>query len=180
MIEETIILPESEESAVQVTMTLWKSRTGKLFVEESAAKLDGATHSVCQDCGKPSQKFYLRCSSCGKLEDARRYEARPKKEWDGTTPLYSDKYDQYFFSLEEAEELLEEGETLADLWLRICEPVYARSLESDYYESELPEDGECPDWLLDAIESFNKQLEGKEPLSYVPGKFSLKLNEEGK
>ncbi len=90
--------------------------------------------------------------------------------------LYSDSRDEYFSSPEDAEDSLEEGQTLADLKLRICNPKYARPIDCSNWHDQLPDDDGCdaPDWLEDAIEQFNAAISVC-PLSWYPGKVALKV-----
>lgn len=170
---EKVILRDSPEAAQPVTVTAWKSSTGRLFFDEWSARYDGSTHSLCEDCGEPSEKPYTVCDSCRDLREEAKYEALPRAEWDGKAMLYSETKERYYSAPEYAEDDLEEGQTLADLRLVICEPNYARRLEPDDFADDLPEDGDTPDWLYEAINAFNQAIEKGEPLSWSPGKVAL-------
>lgn len=87
---------------------------------------------------------------------------------------YSEALDEYFPDLSDAEDRLEEGQTLSDLMLLICVPNHVRPLDSDYCSDELAEDGDLPAAVEDAMAAFNKAVAGI-VLSWSPGKFSLKL-----
>ena len=69
-------------------------------------------------------------------------------------------------------------QTLADLRLVICEPNYVRQLEPDYCCDELPDDGDVPDEVAEAMEAFNTAVAGI-VLSWSPGKKALALPDEG-
>ena len=86
--------------------------------------------------------------------------------------LYSKTSDRYYSDPYEAEDDLEDGETIASLRLVLCEPQYAPSLETDYFDDVLPSDDDPPDELLEAIDAFNKALDGK-VFSWRPGKYRL-------
>ena len=181
--EEKIILPDSPEAAEPVTITAWKSRGGEYYFDEWYARFAGCTHTPCTDCGKPANRSYVRCKECQEKEDIRIYNNRPKESWDKEGMIYSDAYDEYFESLDEAREFLDtfdQKKTLEDLRLLICKPQHVKALDADDFVVELLEDGEAPDWLEDAVEAFNKAISGHEPLSYTPGKIAVDLTKETK
>lgn len=159
----------------------WVSRNGTFHGDgpsgESMARWEGCTHRACERCGKPCKKHWLKCADCRAVMDRERFAARPRAEWNGSDLLYSDALDEYFTDLSEAQDRLEEGQTLADLMLVICEPNYVTPLESDYCCDDLPEDGDLPDTVADAMDAFNEAVAGI-VLSWSPGKFALKLDDE--
>lgn len=131
----------------------------------------------CDKCGKCVPSGYCYCDECREVADAEHWARLPKKKWGGEGMIYSDAYSEYFADVDSLDEwILEHGliESYDDLRLVICTPTYAHPLSSDSWEDELPNDGEdVPDWLGDAIDEFNKALEGKPPLSYQPGNVAV-------
>mgnify|MGYP000935104589 CR=1 FL=1 len=95
-------------------------------------------------------------------------------EWDGESPIYSDINDTYYRDLDEAECDLEENQTLEDLQLLACKPEYIRPLDESYCEDILPEDGELPQEVLDAMNEFNQKVEGI-IISWYPRMKRIKL-----
>ncbi|MFZ3343368.1 MAG: hypothetical protein WA213_20995 [Terriglobales bacterium] len=95
--------------------------------------------------------------------------AAPREMWDGSTPLYSDAYDKYFFNDDWEEYAEDKGVTVDDLRLYICTPQYGRPIDSQHFEDELPEDGEVPDGIQQAMDALNKAIEAAGPLSWYPG-----------
>ena len=172
-----IIFPDDPEAATPITITVWKSADGYTYFDEYSARYQGATHSKCQRCEKAALKPYILCEACQGISEKEQYEALSKADWDGKAMLYSRTKDEYYESPDEAEDFLEEGETMEDLRLVICTPNHARPLEIDCFEGALPEDGDPPAWLAEAIEAFNEAIKGKEPLSWSPGKIALKRRE---
>jgi hypothetical protein len=181
--EEVMILEDSPEAATYRTdIKGWVSRTG-LFLgdrqdSERLARYDGSTHAKCEKCGQIRRKNSW-CETCHKLREKEVYEKMPKKKWDGEGMICCDG-DRYFTSIEEAEDYAEDnGQTLADLQLVICEPQYAHEIEDDYWEDLLPEDmglDEVYPELSKAIEVVNVLIRQKKvPLSYSAGKFALEL-----
>lgn len=171
--EEVVVMSDSPEAATfRTDISGWVSRDGRFFGDdERLARWAGATHAPCSGCGAMTSKHYTVCDSCRCKRDIAQYDAMPKKEWDGTTPLYSQADDKYFFG--DVEEYCEdEDRTIEDLRLVICEPVYGRPIESDYFCDELPEDGEVPDVIAVAMDALNTAIKEAGPLSWVPGKYA--------
>lgn len=110
-----------------------------------------------------------------------RYAKMPRARWDGKSPLYSEETGSFYSDTAEADDDLEEhfpaGSTLADLRLIICEPVYPRPLDIDYFAEDLPDDvDDPPPGLLVAIDAFNKAVAGI-ILSWEPGRYALDLSD---
>ena len=171
---DEIIMFDSPVAAKPYTMDGWLSRDGFFYRDEQTARYAGCTHVPCKECGAPARKSGLLCDECRKVAQAERYLDMPVAEWDGKAMLYSEVQDWYFSALDEAEGVLEEGQTLADLHLMICEPNYASTLSEDYYCDDMAEDDELPEHIADAITAFNEAVAGT-VLSWSPGKYRLKL-----
>src|SRR5574337_125514 len=178
MMSDQIVMRDSDEAAQPVTIQAWKGRDGHIYFDESTARYAGSTHCLCNTCGAPTPKTYLKCDACREKADLAKYEAMPRAEWDGEAMLYSEARDQYYSTPDDAADELEEDQTLADLRLVICEPNYVRQLEPDYCCDELPEDGDVPDEVVEAMEVFNRAVSGI-VLSWSPGKTALALPDEG-
>ena len=181
--ENKIVMRDSPEAAQYRTdLKGWVSRDGFYFGDgpqgERTARYSGCTHVPCDRCGAPTPRGYTQCRDCRELTYIAKYEAMPRAEWDGEAMLYSEARDQYYSTPDDAAEDLEDDQTLADLRLVICEPNYVRQIESDYCCDELPEDGDVPDEVMDAIEAFNAAVAGI-VLSWSPGKTALALPDEG-
>lgn len=174
-----VVLPENAP-VERVTMELWKDIRGGLHVHESSARRESATHTRCEQCSAviPMRSF---CSACSDRRQLARFEAMERRPWDGKAPLYSEERDEYYFGApDEIDTFDYDRDTdvpLSDLRLVICEPVYARALDSDNWVDDLPGDeygdSSPPAWLESAITEFNAKLKGREPLSWMPGKFAL-------
>ena len=180
--DDKIILPDSPEAATYQPMAggwvtsdfrLW----GKGLGAEKAARYHGCTHVRCQRCGEITPKEYALCDACCNKADAERYAAMPRAKPDGVTPLYSEVTDEFYDDLHTAGETLKDGQTLADLRLVICEPVYATKLDSSYFMDDLGPDDALPPEAVDAIDAFNRAMDGV-ILSWQPGKTALDLEDE--
>lgn len=168
--DKAIVMRDSDEAAQLKTVTGWVSRTGLFYGgDERGARWAGCTHEKCEDCGAVIERGW--CNTCREKRDLERWLAAERIPWDGTTPLYSDSYDKYFFDDDVEEFAEDEGVGLDDLRLYICVPQYGRPIEGDYFQDELPEDGEVPDGICTAMEALNEAIRAAGPLSWHPGKF---------
>lgn len=165
---------DSPEAAKFVTgLSGWVSATGHFWGDdEHMARYQGCTHTLCRTCGAETEKHWLLCRDCRDKADMERFAACERREWDGKQMIYSETRDEYYESPEDAEETLEDGESLEDLRLMLCDPNYARTVDPDYFCDELPEDGDLPAEVETAMEAFNKAVEGI-VLSWSPGKYAL-------
>jgi len=168
------IFPESDEAAKFVTgISGWVDREGRFWGDdERIARYCGSTHRHC-DCGAviPRNSY---CKACNRAKDAERYRNAERIEWDEETPLYSQTNDQYFFSMDELIDFIYEHdiESTDDMELFICKPNYFRNIDQDWFSDDLPEDGDFPKELYDAIDNFNAVINKLGPVSYSPGKFA--------
>lgn len=174
--QDKIVMFNAPESAKSHTMDGWLSRDGYFYMDERTARYAGCTHRPCDDCGQPVPKMYVRCASCREKQVQARYEAMPAAPWDGVQMVYSEKRDEYYASPDDAEDELDDDESVAALRLVLCTPNHVRSLDCDDFADDLPEDGEAPDELLAAIDAFNEATSGV-VLSWRPGKSRLRAEE---
>jgi hypothetical protein len=177
---EEVILDTDVAAAKPHTVHGWLSRDGRFYSEESMARYSGCTHRKCRDCDQPAPKSWLVCDACRLKSDIARFEALPKKKWDGTGMVYSEAWDKYFSDLDDAEdEALDEGVELNALRLVHCKPNHVWRLDADYCCDQIaPDDeGEIPDAVQQAMDAFNKAVEGI-VLSWSPDKIAVDLSEE--
>lgn len=169
---EQIVMNSSPEAAELKTVTGWVSRNGHFFgKDERLARWDGCTHVSCNGCGAAVQKNRTLCEACRTAKEIERYAALPKVGWDGETPLYSEAADEYFFDRQELEDkLYDEDITAESLRLVICTPNYPSQIDYDHWCDDLPEDGELPDDIADAVTALNEVIKKSAPLSWSPGK----------
>jgi hypothetical protein len=178
MSEEIIMFDSPDAATYRTDIKGWVSRNGIFYGEnnERTARYSGCTHVACSVCGTPTTKHYTKCDKCRSMAAIDRYLAMPAAQWDGATMLYSDARDEYYIDLEAVYDSIEEGESIDDLRLIICEPNYARQIEEDYFCDEMTEDGDLPDEVTDAMEAFNEKVAGV-VLSWSPGKTRLDKQE---
>lgn len=175
--EKPVVLYDSDEAAQPHTMQGWKSRKGFFYTSEDVARYDGCTHRKCERCDNLVEKMWSACADCRKKATRVRYIAMPTAKWDGEQMLYSEEYDRYFSSLDEAEDFLvdEDGyqATLAAMMLVLCEPRNGPWLDWDFFSDCLAEDYELPSELQDAVADFNTKVQAYGTLSWVPGDYRL-------
>lgn len=173
---QDIILPEDPRAAEYRTETRtgWFSRHGQFFCEnEQRARYHGATHLRCS-CGATMPRDWTLCDDCRKAVDLDLYAKSERRPWDGKSWLYSCARDRYYESPDHADDDLDEGETLADLRLLICDPQYAQ-LDDEDFENIIPDDSYgIPDELSAAIDAFNAAMKDV-VISWLPGEFALEL-----
>lgn len=170
---EEVILPDSHLAARYVTdIKGWVSRNNLFFGDgEETARYDGCTHMSCRKCKQPARKGWLLCESCLEEKELNMYSSMPRKQWDGRAMLYSQVTKNYYRSPDEAEDELEDGQTLSELRLIICEPNHVH-LDADEFSHVAPDDEELPEAVLKAIDAFNEAVE-KVIVSWSPGEVAL-------
>ena len=180
---DKIVMRDSPEAAEYRTgLCGWVSRRGLFYGDrpdsEDMARYDGCTHVACKYCSAPAQKSYTACQECRDKKDLERFEALPRADWDGKAMLYSEARDKYYAGPDDAEDELEEGETLADLRLVVCKPTYARLLDEEYFCDDLPEgEDDVPPVVEQAMEAFNAAV-ADVIMSWQPGKVALALEQK--
>lgn len=180
---DTIVMSDSPEAAQYRTdLKGWVSRDGFYFGDgpqgERTARYAGCTHVPCSQCGTATPKGYTMCRGCRDLAYTAKYEAMPRAEWDGNAMVYSEARDRYYNSPDDAADDLDDSETLADLRLVLCTPNYVRQLEPEFCCDDLPDDGDVPAEVEEAMAAFNEAVAGI-VLSWSPGKLALALPDEG-
>lgn len=185
---EKIILFDSDEAAeYRTNISGWVSRHGRFCGEnEDMARYDGCTHQTCSSCDETIEKVgYTICNECRKKKKIAQYNSKHFMEWDGETPLYSEFFDEYIF--EDPQEYLDEqianggideGLSCDSLMLVICEPQTLGMLDDEHWAEELPEDGELPHEVADALKVFNEALMDAGTVSWLPGKFRTGLGKD--
>jgi hypothetical protein len=168
---ETMVMYDSAEAAQVVTVTGWRARTGEFWGDnEHMARYCGSTHKRCEKCGGIVAKSDW-CRPCFEAAQLEKFNGYPRKPWDGKEPLNLFGSDVYFFDADALDDYCaDHGVKATDLQLVFCEPNYASIIEPrDYFESDLPEDGDVPDDLAEAFDALNKVIEAhKTPLSWSP------------
>lgn len=135
---------------------------------EHWARYSSCTHMICE-CGNEYKKGWGVCSECRDKKELENYYKLDFKEYDGSV-VYSKLLDKYFFDENELIDYLynEDYEIVTDLRLVLCKENYFNELESDYFEDVLPEDGDLPEKLQEAIDELNNVIKQLPCASYSP------------
>ena len=164
-----------------MTVTGWVSAKGHFYGQgaqaESMARWDGSTHRKCEGCGELFERNAY-CRPCHAKKEIEKYNAMPRKKWDGVGMLYSDTQDRYFYGWDDVDDYCASEEfTPESLRLIICEPTYATEIDpTEHYCDDLPDEGEIPDSLQNAFDGLNDFIrEEKIILSWSPGKFAAEI-----
>lgn len=172
---------DSSEAATLKTVTGWVSRDGRFYGDdERIARYAGCTHQACDQCEAIVPRGRLICDACRNKATAAKYSALEAKEWDGETPLALFDCDTYFFDFESVEDYCDQNDCkVEDLQLVICTPIKPALLSADdLFCDSLPEDGETPDAVKDAVEAVNQAIIAAPPFSWYPGKFRAVFAQE--
>ncbi len=180
--DDAVILDTSTEAAKFVTdIKGWVSKDGFFYgnnkASESAARYAGCTHRACGNCGKPAEKMYTVCPQCREILAIERYQKRELVEWDGKTPLYSDAYDEFFFDGDTLHEFINDLHRTApeEIRLILCEPGQLHQVDEDHWCDDLPEDGELPDSVFNALDALNLAIREAGTISWVPGELRVSV-----
>ena len=178
MNKEKIIVPSSGESAKRIDgLSGWVDRHGKFWGDgpdgEHMARYSGSTHSECRECGQITSKVRLICPACADKKSHARYLKMPRKKWDGKTPMVLHDDDRYFFDWDDIVDYAEASDCEPEaLPLVICDPVHLRSLDYDYWCEDLPDDGELPPDVKEAVDVLNAVIAKQSPVAWTGGKYA--------
>lgn len=169
---DKVVMFDSDEAATLQTVTGWVSRFGTFHGDdERAARYYGCTHRACV-CGKSAERAYIKCKECRDKQSDDHYNARTFLEWDKKEPVYSERYDRYFFSEDDLIDfIIEEKIDPIELQLMLCEANEYTEIQEDNWVDILPEDGALPKELKVALNSLNAVIRSLAPASYLPGQF---------
>lgn len=174
MADKNIIMRDSPEAASIQTVTGWVSATGHFWGgDERMARFDGATHQKCEkNPDHPVYSINAYCNECRNETMQDKFEALPRRDWDGETPLCIYDGENYFFDAQSIRDYLIDNEIeLVDAKLVFCTPQRASEIDpNEHFADDLPEDGEVSAELADAFDVLNEVIRRCEPLSWMPGK----------
>jgi len=176
MIEnKLIIMMDQPDLVTKTTVEAWKTPKGKIYWDERSARYESCTHVSCEKCGQPSAKPYLICPTCDEKNNKEKYAALPSREWDGKTPLYSNAFDEYFFSEDALIDFIHENNIkfitdIAEMHLVFAEPEYLQTIDTENWD--LHEDYEIPKAVVDAMAALNTAIAVAPPHCWYPGKIA--------
>jgi hypothetical protein len=166
---ELKVMYESDEAASVQTVTGWVDGYGRFWGNnEHMARYVGSTHKLCE-CGNIMSKGYTICDKCSAKKIRERYFECKFQEWDGNTPLALWYDDKFFWDEDDIEYYLEDNELEpSDLMLVLCYENRLNPFPEDRWNELLPEDGELPKEVRDAIDNLNLVIEKQKPISWSP------------
>ena len=175
-----VIFPEDDAAASPVLFRGWVSSKGNLYRldadGEKLARLHGATKTHC-GCGAVCDVYHASCNSCRAAKKQADYDAKTKVKWDGETPIYSDRAEEYFFCFDEIQDAVHEyGVHINELRLFVCAPNHAKPIDEEIWNDDYPEDEGAPEWLLEEIDKFNDKIKGRKPLSWSPSSVAVTVD----
>lgn len=177
--QEIIIMEDSPEAASIKTVTGWVSRDGRFYGDnERLARYAGATHRACVKCGEV-HVINGYCRTCRNTMENAKFQAMEKQDWNGIYPLVIFNSDEYFFDSDDLDNYCDQNEVKAhELRLCLCVPNMAREVESDYWENDLPDDGDIPEEMQEALEKLNEVIRKAPPLSWSQGNIAVIIPED--
>ncbi|WP_018694325.1 hypothetical protein [Algicola sagamiensis] len=175
----------------QKEVKAWFHGEQLLGFDEHRARLAACHVKDCETegCHEFSPRFYAICDKCraekrAEKEEEKYRDAESRDYQDGDV-LYSNQFDEYFFSLEDLESLMEEDDIavgdLHRLQLYFCNPIYPRHIDmDDHLSNDLAEENSADEVLsdecIDLVEKLNTALMKNKPISYFPSNIAVNLD----
>jgi hypothetical protein len=164
---DKIILPDSDESAQLVTVKMWKTSTGRYFLEddEKTAREYGATHATCRMCGDVYKKNHFTiCDDCREEKKIEAYNRFCIEPWDENNPICTMDCDQWFHDPSQLDDYCDEfGIEKSELHLCHTEPLVISPLDVDTIMEDSVDARDCdvdtPQELIDAVDAYNEAIE---------------------
>lgn len=171
------ILFDSAQAASIKTVSGWVSSRGHFWgTDERMARYDGSTHRICQrnpEHGEHETNGW--CTICYEEEKASRLAAMPWRDYDGT-PVVVFGEEEYFFKADDLRAWLVDNDVKPqDARLVFCEPLRLSSIEPDHWADDLPEDGDLPAEVQDALDALNKAIANAGPSAWIEGGVRVRL-----
>lgn len=179
--DQKIINYESDEAASIQTVTGWVSANGSFWgKDEHMARYVGSTHRLCEknpEHGAHETRGW--CKQCREERMQARYDAMPRKEYDGSPIVVYDGED-YFFDEGALRDWLVDNEIAPeDARLVFCVPNKAAEIDPcDHFTDDLPEDSDESAFsarLMAAFEALNAAIREEPPLSWRGGDVAVVL-----
>lgn len=175
MTPEPIIMYDSPEAATYRTdIKGWVCSKGFFCGDgpgaEHQARWSGSTHRKCDECGGT---YGVRswCDACHQKRRRDAWLAMPVVEWDGEQMIAVYDGDEFFSDPDEFLEWCDnEGiEDPGSIMLVATEGSFLREVDMDYWQDDLPEDGDLPGEIADALHELNKVINAqKKPHCWRP------------
>ena len=158
--KEQILYDSPEAAQFKTGISGWVSRDGRFYGEdEHLARFAGSTHRRCDDCGAVNRTGY-GCPTCAEKTAAARFAGFPVEKWDGESPLCLFDSDKYFFGEEVLDWLADHPEGVR---ICKCKPGYLGLIDTDNWADDLPEDGDLPGRVEEAVVALNQAIAAAGP-----------------
>jgi hypothetical protein len=152
---KAIVLYDSPEAATYQAWEGWVSRDGRFWGEdENMARWAGCTHKACPKCGTVYEVSSF-CNQCRDREMAAKFAVFPVEKWDGETPLCLFGGDRYFFGQGLLDWLADHPE---EVRICKCKPGYLSQIDPGQWANDLPEDGDLPSAVQEALAALNAAI----------------------
>ena len=148
------------DGARKMTVQGWVDRHGRFYGDnEKSARWGSCTHKRC-DCGRLMERHWTKCDDCRDKLSKDKFYALPAEPWDGESMIYSDRNDDYYSDLFEAEDAANDSEvSMEEMKLMHTEKVSPPCVEEDYYcDMSDGEDGHLPSCIAELCDEFNEKV----------------------
>lgn len=178
--EKIYLLDDPENCSYKFDIEGWVDRHGRFHGQDKkTAQYSGSTHKRCAECNENIiPKNYAWCKNCGEKKLKEKYDALPKKEWDGETPLvlYNEN-DVYFYTFDEIQEYCQENNISIDSLLLVwTEPYIYPEIDMYDYKGGLPFDDDLPEELVCLINAFNLSVKEIDSHMYIATNIAVTLH----
>lgn len=160
----------------------WVDKNGRFWgSDEHMARWSSCGILDCgtDGCGNTVKRnSFMICDCCREEKRKKKFAALERIEWDGSTPLYSDSHDEYFFDADCLSDYIYENEcTIEDMDLVICKSIHISTLDGSSLIEGLHEDAELPDEIATAVDALNDAiLKHGKAQSWEPSKLAAIVN----
>ena len=156
---KNIIKKLSDSNDVKI---LYKNKTSGNFYYKHHDCINDIS-KLC-DCGNIKKNYYSYCETCLKKNEDKRIEKQilsysklEYKEWDEESPLYDENVNEWFNLKEDVINYYIENEYLIkDVRLRISEPNYLSTIETEYWQDNVHDEFDFEDMPTKFDEALNK------------------------
>ena len=153
--KEQVLYDSPEAAQFKTGISGWVSRDGRFYADdEHMARWAGSTHRRCDECGTLNETG-RGCDVCRNRKLLADFAALPVEKWDGETPLCLFDSDKYFFGEDILDWLADHPE---DVRVCKCKPGYLSRIDTDTWADDLPEEGDLPGQVEEAVAALNKAI----------------------
>lgn len=184
MEKKKIFYNSPEAAQYRTNIEGWVCSNGRFWGKnEDSARYSGSTHKYC-DCGKETEKYYTKCSSCRGDYKRKKYLMMPYQEYDGTPTLLWDDGEKFFHDEQDLWDYYEgfdEEDRPSEVSLIVCKKAYLPLIDyiSVVENSDItPEDweGKLPKEVENKVKELNDTIKKQGVFSWVEGIYRTSFN----